>query len=79
METVRYRERKSNLIETAKPKSQSWEPHVMSHYDIFKLAPNIQPHLYHYTKYLKYPFQRLMVITIPDSIYNVCTVCKALC
>ena len=74
MKTVRHRERKNNLMETAKPKSQSWEPYVMSHYDIFKLTSNIQPHLYHYTKYLKYPFQRLMIITIADPIYQVFTV-----
>ena len=27
----------------AKPKSRNWEVHAMSLYDIFKLAPNIQP------------------------------------
>ena len=79
MKTVRHRDRKSNLLDTAKPKSKSWQAHVMSHYDMLKLAPNLQPSFYHYTKYLKCPFQRLTIIITPDSIYNLCTVCKALC
>ena len=78
MERVRYRERESNLMETEKPKSQRWKAHVMSLYDTFKLAPNIQPSFYLYTKYLKCPFQRLMIITTADPIYQVFTVCKTL-
>ena len=78
MERVRYRERKSNLMETEKPKSRSWKAHVMSLYDIVKLAPNIQPSFYLYTKYLKCLFQRLMIITTADPIYQVFTICKTL-
>ena len=78
MERVRYRERKSNLMETEKPKSRSWKAHVMSLYDIVKLAPNIQPSFYLYTKYLKCLFQRLMIIKTADPIYQVFTICKTL-
>ena len=78
MERVRHRKRKNNLMNTAKPKSQNWEVHVMSLYDIYKLAPNIQPSFYHYSKFLKCLFQRLMIVTTTDSIYQVFTVRKTM-
>ena len=59
METVRHRERKSNMMDTAKPKSRSWQAHVMSLDDVFKLAPNLQPSFYHYSKYLKMPIPKI--------------------
>ena len=58
METLRYIEKKNNLIKTAKPKMQTWRAHVMRYYDTFKLAPNIHPTFHHYAKYVKCPFQR---------------------
>ena len=33
----------------------------MSYYDTFKLAPNVHPTLHHYAKYVKCPFQSLMI------------------
>ena len=78
MERVRYRERKSNLMETEKPKSRSWKAHVMSLYDIVKLAPNIQPSFYLYTKYLKCLFQKLMIVATTDSIHQMFTVHKTM-
>ena len=68
-----------NLIDTAKYKSQSREAHVMRLYDIFKLSPNIQPTFYHRAKYIKCTFQRLVIITTADTIYQAFTICKALC
>ena len=75
---MRHRERKNNLMNAAKPKSRNWEVHIMSLYDIYKLAPNIQPSFYHYSKYLKCQFQRLMIVTTTDSIYQVFTVRKTM-
>ena len=43
----------------------------MRYYDTFKLAPNIHPTFHHYAKYVKCPFQSLMIITPADTIYQV--------
>lgn len=57
MEILRHRERKSNVVETAKHKSQSQGAQVMSHSDIFKFAPPYKPAFFHYAKYLNVHFK----------------------